>query len=131
MENHLNIIVTYVPTLRRSKKDSKIRENFYCQVDQITSKHNKGKCLQLVLGYFSDKNGSGHGLYPGNICKYGKGHMNSDGKHLLDYAKENCLVLTNTLFPHKLAHCTIWTSLECADQHLHGDGTVGRNMYGN
>ena len=37
---------------------------------------------------------------------------------LLQYAKENDLVLTNTLFPHKLAHRPTWTSLERINPHL-------------
>ena len=127
-KHHLRIIVAYAPILIGSEKNSKY---FYRNLDQITSKHNKDKHLLLVLGDFNAKTGSGHGLYPENISKYGKGHINSNGQHLLDYAKENRLVLINTLFLHKLAHRTTWTSLEHTDQHLHEDGTVRKNPYRN
>ena len=53
VKHHLNIIVAYAPTLIRREKDSQIGEDFYRQLDQITSKHNKDKHLLLVLGYFS------------------------------------------------------------------------------
>ena len=130
-KHHVNIIVAYAPTLIKSEKDPQIRKNFYCQLEQVTSKQRKNKHLLLVLGDFNAKTGSGHTLYPENIGKYGKGHINSNGEYLLDYAKDNHLVITNTLFPHKLAHRTTWTSLERVNQHLSKDGTVRRNPYRN
>ena len=130
-KHHVNIIVAYAPTLIKSEKDSQIRKNFYCQLEQVTSKQRKNKHLLLVLGDFNAKTGSGHTLYPENIDKYGKGHINSNGEYLLDYAKDNHLVITNTLFPHKLAHRTTWTSLERVNQHLSKDGTVRRSPYRN
>ena len=83
------------------------------------------------MGDFNAKTGSGHTHYPENIGKYGKGHLNSNGEHLLQYAKENDLVLTNTIFPHKLSHRTTWTSIERNNNHLSSDGTVRRNPYRN
>ena len=59
-----------------------------------------------------------------------EGHLNSNGEHL-QYAKENDLVLTNTIFPHKLSHRTTWTSIERNNNHLSSDGTVRRNPYRN
>ena len=50
---------------------------------------------------------------------------------MLQYAKENNLVLTNTLFPHKLGHQTTWTSLERIKPHLTHDGTTQHNPYRN
>ena len=50
---------------------------------------------------------------------------------MLQYAKENDLVLTNTLLPHKLAHRTTWKSLERINPHLTHDGTTRRNPYRN
>ena len=52
-------------------------------------------------------------------------------EHLLQYAKENNLVLTNTLFPHKLCHRTTWTSMERIKNHLSSDGKARRNPYRN
>ena len=97
----------------------------------MTSKHAKNKDLLLVLGDFNAKTGSGHKLYPNNIAQYGKGHLNSNGEDLLEYTKENNLVLSNILFHHKLGHRTTRTSLERVNPHISVDGTVRRNPYRN
>ena len=48
-----------------------------------------------------------------------------------EYTKENNLILTKTLFCHKLSHWTTWTSIEHVNPHLSIDGTVRRNPYRN
>ena len=45
--------------------------------------------------------------------------------------KGNDLVLTNTLFPHKLAHRKTWTSSGLVNPHLTYDGSTRRNPYRN
>ena len=95
----------------------------------MTSKNAKNKHLLLILGDFNAKTGSAHKLYPNNIGQYGKGHLNSNDENLLEYTKENNLILTKTLFYHKLGHRTTWTSLERVNPHLSIDGTVRRNSY--
>ena len=66
-----------------------------------------------------------------SMGKFGKGIRNSNGEHLLEYAMQNDLVLTNTFFPHKIAHRTTWTSHERIEDHLSSDGTPRRNPYRN
>ena len=83
--------------------------------------------MLLVLGDFHAKTGSGHRIYPGNIGKFGKGHVNSNGECLLEYAKENDLILTNTLIQHQLAHRTTWTCAERINPYHSADGTIRRN----
>ena len=130
-DHHLNIVTAYAPTLDKSEKDPQIREEFYNELDKVTCQHKKDKHLLLVVGDFNAKPGSGHERFPENIGKFGKGHLNSNGEQLLQYAKENELVLTNTLFNIKLAHRTTWTSLERINPHLTHDGTTRRNPYRN
>ena len=131
-DHQVNIIAAYAPTLTKSEEDPKLREEFYDELEVVTAKHKKNKHLLLFLGNFNAKTGSGHHNYPENIGKYGKGHINSNGENLLDYAKENSLVLTNTLFPHKLAHRTTWTCSERIQPHNSStDGTPHRNPYRN
>ena len=48
-----------------------------------------------------------------------------------EYTKENNLILTKTLFCHKLSHRTTWTFIERVNPHLSIDGTVRRNPYRN
>ena len=103
----------------------------YNDLDKVTSQHKKNKHLLLVLGDLDAKTESGHARFPDNIGKYGKGHLKNNGEQLLQYAKENDLVLPNALFPHKLAHRTTWTSLERINPHLTHDGTTRRNPYRN
>ena len=104
-------------TLIKSEKDPQIREDFYDELDKITLQYKKDKHFLLVLGDFNAKTGSGHSIYPENVGKCGKGHLNSNGEWLLHYAKENGLVLTNTLFQHKLAHSTTSTCAEKINPH--------------
>ena len=130
-KHFMNIIVAYAPTLVKSEKEPQLREDFYDVLNKLTNDQKKNKHFLLVLGDFNAKTGSGHTQFPENIGKYGKGHMNSSGECLLEYAKENNLVLTNTLFQHKLAHRTTWTSIERTNDHRSVDGTIRRNPYRN
>ena len=63
--------------------------------------------------------------------KFGKGHLNNNGEWLLEYANETGVLLTNTLFQHKLAHRTTWTCTERVNPHNSADGTERRNSYRN
>ena len=105
-KHEAHIIVAYAPTHAQSQKEPQIREDFYSELEKVTSKHAKKKHLLLILGDFNAKTSSGHKLYPNNIGQYGKGHFNSNGENLLEHTKENNLVLTNTLFYHKLGRRT-------------------------
>ena len=93
--------------------------------------HKLDKHALLVIGDFNAKTGSGHNQYPENMGKYGKGKINSSGEFLMELAKENNLILTNTLFPHKLAHRTTWTSPERIKDHNHHDGIPRKKPYRN
>ena len=128
--HQVNIIAAYAPTLIKSQEDPTVRDNFYNELENATHAHKSNKHLLLVLGDFNAKTGSGHHSFPNNIGKYGKGQINSNGESLLEYAKENNLILTNTLFPHKLAHRTTWTCAERIQPHnSSSDGKPRRNPY--
>ena len=115
----------------KSEENPHLREDFYDELDKLSTEHRKDKHLCLVIGDFNAKTGSGHTFYPENIGKFGKGQINSSGEYLLEYAKENELVLTNTLFPHKLCHRTTWTSADRVNDHMASDGNFRRNPYRN
>ena len=53
--------------------------------------------------------------------------MNSNGEYLLDILRENEMVVTNTLFPHKMSHRTTWTAPERVNYIKHFDGTTRKN----
>ena len=59
--------------------------------------------------------------------RYGKGLMNSNGEYLLNILRENEMIITNTLFPHKLAHRSTWIAPEKKNPTNHYDGTSRKN----
>ena len=46
--------------------------------------------------------------YPQNMGRFRKGHVNSSGNHLLNLCFQNDLIITNTLFKHRLSHICTW-----------------------
>ena len=125
---HKHIIVTaYAPTLIVSEREPEKREAFFEELDNIISKEKKSKNTVIMLGDFNAKTGSGYQIYKENMGKYGKGKMNSNGEYLLNVLRENDMVITNTLFPHKLSHRTTWTAPERKGGIKHFDRTARRN----
>jgi hypothetical protein len=84
----------------------------------------------VVVGDFNAKTGTGHEIYPKNIGPYGKGIMNSSGSILLEMLAKHDMVITNTLFKHKMAHRTTWTAITPLNNNAY-DGTPRRNPYRN
>ena len=103
----LTIINCYAPTLPKSNKQEEIREEFYNDLDSITSTISKRSVL-FVVGDFNAKTGSAHKDHPDTVGPFGKGHINENGEALIQYAKQHNLRLTNTFFQHKLLHRTTW-----------------------
>ena len=64
----------------------------------------------IIAGDFNAKTGREWEAYPDNIGRYGKGEVNSNGKELLEFCNRQGLILTNTLFRHKMAHRSTWES---------------------
>ena len=86
-----------------------MRENLYEEIEKIITK-TPNRDMIFLTGDFNAKVGSDNRDYPENIGKYGKGMINSSGKVLLETCQRNNLIVTNTLFPHKLSHRTTWTA---------------------
>ena len=105
----VTILAVYAPTHSNSEKKTKERELFY---EQLASEIHKtpNKNFLIILGDFNAKTGSGHNEFPEQIGKYGKGKMNSTGRTLLETCLQYELIITNTLFNHKLSHNTTWTA---------------------
>ena len=96
-EHKLHYISAYAPTLDKSEKDPKLRDDFYDALESVTDKKAK-RDLLVIGGDFNAKTGSGYDDYPDNTGKFGKGIMNSSGERLLETCQTHNLVLTNTLF---------------------------------
>ena len=107
----LHIISAYAPTLDKSEKNKDIREKFYTDLDSIIKKH-KSRHITIVAGDFNAKTGSAKNkdIYHSTIGKYGKGEINTNGYHLLNFAKTQNFKLTNTFFKHKPSHISTWES---------------------
>ena len=115
VNNNLKVDILSVdaPTLNRSDKNHEIRENFYTKLDSIL-RNISNRYIVIITGDFNAKTGSAskNKIYQAVIGKYGKGQVNTNGTHLLNFSSINNLKLVNTFFKHKPTHLTTWTSLE-------------------
>ena len=109
----VDILSVYAPTLNRSEKNHEIREKFYTKLDSIL-RNISNRYIAIIAGDFNAKTGSAskNKIYQAVIGKYGKGQVNTNGTHLLNFSSINNLKLVNTFFKHKPTHLTTWTSLE-------------------
>eukprot|EP00794_Sanderia_malayensis_P010172 gene10172-11213_t len=123
-------ISTYAPTLEVSEKDPNIREKYYKELDDVIRKVSRRNIL-IVTGDMNAKTGNGHVEYPKFIGRYGKGQMNNNGKYLAELIAQNDLVLTNTLFKHKMSHRVTWECPERIKDHNDKSGEKRNNPYRN
>ena len=88
-----------------------VRELFYSQLDStVGTVASRDACV--VLGDFNSKTGSGWRDFPDNVGHFGKRNVNENGHALLEFTAKNDIVLTNTIFSHKLCHRITWTAPE-------------------
>ena len=129
-ENHTICLVNaYAPTLPISEERPEIRESFYEDLESVVTRISKREYL-IVAGDFNAKTGKAWRDYPTVLGRYGKGEVNSNGKELLEFCDRQNLILTNTLFRHKMAHRTTWESPPVAkesDRRNQIDYTMARN----
>ena len=106
----VDILSVYAPTLNRSGKNQR---NFYTKLDSILRKISN-RHIVIIAGDFNAKTGSAskNKIYQAVIRKYGKGQVNTNGTHLLNFSSIDNLKLVNRFFKHKPTHITTWTSPE-------------------
>ena len=82
----VDILSVYAPTLNRSEKNHEIRENFYTKLDSIL-RNISNRYIVIIAGDFNAKTGSAskNKIYQAVIGKYGKGQVNTNGTHLLNF----------------------------------------------
>ena len=115
------IISCYAPTEPSCGKDPLLRESFYNNLTSLEKTVCKRGTL-IFTGDFNAKTGSGYGL-----AENRKGKLSNNGKALLEFACQQQLVLTNTLFQHKLAHVT---TRESPYREVNGaDSTTRKSLY--
>ena len=127
---NLKFISTYAPTLEVSEKNENIREEFYAALTNTVNGISRREML-IIAGDMNAKIGSEHHDYPECIGRYGKGKVNSNGKHLAEFALLNDLFLTNTEFKHKMCHRITWTGPERRNKFKDKNGEIKRNLFGN
>ena len=107
----LIFIAAYAPTLAVSEKTPEIADKYYADLNNVTESVPKRDIL--IIGTDSNaKCGSAKDNNHPNLGLYGKGVINSSGVRVIDFARRNDLVLTNTLFYQKQSHRTTWTAPE-------------------
>jgi exonuclease III len=122
------MICAYAPTLITSETNPVIRETFYSQLESLIKTVRRRNIL-IIAGDFNAKTGSAYLEYARNMGMYGKGWLNSNGKELLDLAHRNDLLLTNTIFQHKLAHITTWEAP--TRRFTYNNGSTRKNPFRN
>ena len=122
----LTMICAYAPTLPRSNANPALREDFYAELESLVNTVSKRNTL-ILAGHFNAKTGSGYDELQNNMGKYGKGKLNENGRELLEFACRNDLILTNTMFYHKLSHITTWEGP--IRQHTYKHGSIRRNPF--
>ena len=71
-EHKIHYISAYAPTLDKSEKDPKLRDDFYDALESVIDKKAK-RDLLVIGGDFNAKTGSGYDDYPDNMGNLEKG----------------------------------------------------------
>ena len=98
------IIQVYMPTSQAKEEDV---DNIYEMIEDIL-KDNRGKYNTIIMGDFNAVVGEGNSNRA--MGKYGLGKKNTRGQKLIDFAKRNRYVITNTLFKHHKRRRYTWTA---------------------
>ena len=103
------VISAYAPTLEISTKHPEKCELFYDELDALIQTVS-ARDLLVIAGDFKAKTGSAYKNNKTVMGRFGKGQLNDNGIELIDFCSRNELVLTNTVFQHKINHRTTWQS---------------------
>ena len=99
----------YAPHSALTKKDPKVREEFYNELsDSYNSRKTKGDTI-LICGDFNSKVGK---IIDDSerecLGSFSKGTRNNNGTELLNFCIERNLFISNSAFKHKSCHQTTW-----------------------
>ncbi|KAK2711762.1 hypothetical protein QYM36_012773 [Artemia franciscana] len=103
---NVSIISTYAPT-RDATETTK--DDFYGELQQSSSSIAARDYL-IAAGDFNARVGPSDQTTRQILGKFGQGHRCENGQRLVNYALMNHLVITNTIFQHKLSHLLTWHS---------------------
>ena len=116
---------------QQSQKNPIIREEFYNQLNSLSSEQKNSKHLLLFIGDINAKISSVYPRFSESIGEFGKGISNSNCEHLLEYATQNDLVLTNTFNPIQNGSQNNLDIARRVEDHLSSNGSSRCNPYRN
>ena len=98
----MEIVQVYMPTSDHADEEVNL---VYEQIEEMIAKC-KGKC-QLILGDWNSQVGEGR---EGKIVgQFGLGRRNARGERLIEFCRQNQLVVANTWFQHHARRRYTWT----------------------
>ena len=100
------VIQVYAPTNDYSDED---KDAFYEQLQATWNKAPKHD-VKIVMGDFNAKVGESNQGHEEHMGTHGLGVRNDNGRRLIEFCEENNLVISGTIFPHKMIHKATWTS---------------------
>ena len=101
---NITVIQLYAPTSNTEEAEA---ERFYKDLQDLLELTSK-KDVLFFIGDWNAKVGSQE--TPGVTGKFGPGVQNEAGKRLIEFSKENELVIANTLFQQHKRRLYTWTS---------------------
>ena len=123
------------PNTRKTKKSLEDTISFYNELSSVIKLTNSRDMI-IIGGDFNAKTKPKDKLtmqtFNKNVGTYGKGFINENGQHLLQFAKQQNLKLTNTFFKHKPSHITTWECPSRSNEHIDSNSNkIRRNPYRN
>ena len=86
--------------------------------------------MVFLLGDFNAQVGRNRDRWYPSLGKFGVGKENSNGYRLLQFCRYNNLVITNTVFGHKMTHKLTWYSRDGKTANLIDYVIVNRRLAG-
>lgn len=108
----INIIQIYAPT---ADKDEELIEEFYDQLRDLM-KSIKGNEVTIIMGDFNAK--VGNEPEDGIVGRYGLGTRNDRGDRLVQFCRENKMVVCNTFFQLPPRRLYTWRSPADSPEHI-------------
>ena len=110
-KNEILYICGYAPHETMSNKNPEVRDTFYADLQKAISLKKANTITIIALDANAQTSYSKEETHPNVIGKFTKGmKTNVNGHTLLHFAAENSMILTNTLFRHKMSRRTTWTA---------------------
>ena len=103
---NMSVIQVYVPT---SEATYEVKDSFYEQLQATLDEAPKHE-LVVVIGDLNAKVDDSNEGCEDIVGKHGIGTINDNGDRLVSFAAFNNLVITGTIFPHRIGHKLTCTS---------------------